>query len=54
MADTVGRDKATATKSVSLLTYRISVVNSAMKARCLVFRKDKRFGVELITYVKGL
>ena len=36
MADTDGRDRASATKFVSLFTYLISVVNSAMKAKCRV------------------
>ena len=40
MADTDGRDRASATKFVSPSTYLISVVNSAIKAKCLVCRSD--------------
>ena len=42
MKDTVGRDKASATKFVSPFTYHISVVNSAIKANCFVWRSDGR------------
>ena len=54
MKDTVGRDKASTTKFVSPFTYLISVVNSAIKANCLVCRSDGRLVTDDITKVKGL
>ena len=39
ITETVGYDNASATKFVSPFTNRISVVNSAMKAKCLVWRR---------------
>ena len=54
MKDTVGRDKASATKFVSSFTYLISVVNSAIKANCLVCRGDGRSMTDDNTKVKGL
>ena len=52
--DMVGRDKASATKFVSPFTYLITVVNSAIKANCLVCRSDGRSVTDDITKVKGL
>ena len=54
MKDTIGRDKASATKFVSPFTYLMSVVNSAIKANCLVCRSDGRSVTADITNVKGL
>ena len=54
MKDTAGRDKASATKFVSPFTYLISVVNSAIKDNCLVWRSDGRSVTDDITKVKGL
>ena len=54
MKDTVGRDKASATKFVSSFTYLMSVVNSVIKADCLVCRRDGRSVTDDITKVKGL
>ena len=55
MADTDGRNRASATKFVSpQFTYLISVVNSAIKAKCLVWRNDGPSVNDVITYVKGL
>ena len=54
MTDTDGRDSASVTKFVSLFTYLISVVNSAMKANCLDCRSDGRSVTDDITKVKGL
>ena len=54
MKDTVGRDKASATKFVSPFTYLLFVVNSAIKANCLVWRSDGRSVTDDITKVKGL
>ena len=54
MKDTVGGDKASATKFVSPFTYLMSVVNSAIKANCLVCRSDGRSVTDDITKVKGL
>ena len=54
MEDTLGCDKASATKFVSPFTYLISVVNSAIKANCLVCRSDGRSVTDDITKVKGL
>ena len=52
MKDTVSRDKASATKFVSPFTYLISVVNSGIKANCLVCRSDGRSVTDDITKVK--
>ena len=54
MKDTVGRDKASAKKFVSPFTYLMAVVNSAIKANCLVCRGDERSVTDVITKVKGL
>ena len=54
MKDTVGDGKASATKFVSPFTYLISVVNSAIKANCLVCRSDVRSVTDDITKGKGL
>ena len=49
-----GRDRASTTKLVSPFTYLISVVNLAIKAKCLVCRSDGRSVTDVITKVKGL
>ena len=54
MKDTDGRDKASATKFVSPLTYLMSVVKSAIKANCLVCRSDGRSVTYVNMKVKGL
>ena len=54
MNDTDGRNRASATKFVSPLTYLISVVSSAIKANCFVCRSDGRSVTDVITKVKGL
>ena len=54
MKDTVGRDKGLATKFVSPFTYLMAVVNSAIKANCLVCRSDGRSVTDDITKVNGL
>ena len=54
MADTDGRKRASATKFVSPFTYLISVVNSAIKAKCLVCRSDGRSVTNVIALVNGL
>ena len=54
MKDKDGCDKASATKFVSPFTYVMSVVNSAIKANCLVCRSDGRSVTDVITKVKGL
>ena len=54
MKDTVGRDKALATKFVSPFTYLMSVVNSAIKANRFVCRSDGRSVTDDITKVEGL
>ena len=54
MKDTVGRDKASATKFVSPFTYLMFVVNLAIKAICLVCRSDGRSVTDDITKIKGL
>ena len=52
--DTVGRDKASATKVVSPFTYLMFVLNSAIKANCFVCRSDGRSVTDDITKIKGL
>ena len=54
ITDSDGRDSASATKFVSPLTYLMSVVNSAMKDKCRVWRRDARSVTDDITNVKGL
>ena len=54
MKVTVGRDKASATKFVSPFTYLISVVNSAIKAYCLVCRSDGHSETDDNAKVEGL
>ena len=54
MKDTVGHNKASATKFVSPFTNLMSVVNSAIKANCLVCRCAGRSVTDDITKVKGL
>ena len=54
MKNTVCRDKASATKFVSPFTYLMSVVNSAIKANCLVCHSDWRSVTDDITKFKGL
>ena len=54
MKDTVGGDKASATKFVSPFTNLMSAVSSAIKTNCLVCRRDGRLGTDVITKVKGL
>ena len=54
MKDTVGHDKASATKFVSPFTSLMSVVNSAIKANCFVCRSDGRSVTDDITRVEGL
>ena len=49
MKDTDGRDKASVTKFVSPFTYLMSIVNSAIKANCLVCRSDGRSVTDVIT-----
>ena len=49
MADMDGRDRASARKFVPPSTYLISVVNSAIKAKCLVCRIDGRSVTDVIT-----
>ena len=49
MADTDGRNRASATKFVPPFTYLIYVVNSAIKAKCLVCRSDGRLVTDVIT-----
>ena len=54
MKDTDGHAKASATKFVSPITYLMSIVNSAIKANCLVCRSDGRSVIDVIKKVKGL
>ena len=49
ISDTDGRDRASAMKFVSPFTYLIYVVNSAIKAKCLVCRNDGRSVTDVIT-----
>ena len=48
MADTDGRDRASSTKFVSPFTYLKSVVNSAIKTKCLVCRSDGRSVTDVV------
>ena len=49
MADKDGRNRASATKFDSPFTYLISVVNSAIKAKCVVCCSDGRSVTDVIT-----